>query len=659
MRLLKTTRLFLTLIVMVWLSVNLLPVADGFIAGDHRIPGHLKRKVNSLIRRVHKDQWVIGYAYAGPEWGEPAGVCPPEARNNGPAIEETIETALRAWLQPVKDLNTGKPVVDDFRFVPNFFIRDAEALIKDENGIYVKDIEAKLQLYDLRIYFFCNFEKSAALTRADEAIPPAILMRKGTEVTPRFAGELLHELDHSFGLLDTYIILRREAEELRVSRGGLDRTIGHQPASVMSGLNAPHTPVPDWVSQDDANGIVWLYKFYHENLRLEDCIFPDYELERSPDGCRPKSPLLFEIKYGNERIATKVIEEDSSTDVNAKDETGSMALHYAAMKGYPKLVDKLLSHRDIDVNVRDAAGSTALFWAAKRGSYGAAERLVKHKAVDVNIRGAGGRAPLKEAETQKHKDIVALLLEQEQNEAAWREIDATSIANYRSVFYLLVPGPLLFHVGYLGTVLGGDALFVGQQREEDGIENLLDRDDTSLVGYEGLVAEDVKVREVASFAGTNGQTGSVLLAIRDVDFSGYAPLALSSYSNLKETDVELLTYKFGLDIMLKGEDRDNALNLPLRVRRCVSVPHAGLGAVDLYQHTCGPANSVSEGSVLLDEKNGTILGFYRSQENSEILGDGLPLADVVSEALMGLVDGKPVTPKNRLTTTWADIKRRE
>ncbi len=609
MRLLKTTRLFLTLIVMVWLSVNLLPVADGFIAGDHRIPGHLKRKVNSLIRRVHKDQWVIGYAYAGPEWGEPAGVCPPEARNNGAAIEETIKTALRAWLQPVKDLNTGKPVVDDFRFVPNLVIKD----------------DADLKLYDLIIHFFCNFEKSSALTQADEDIPPLIKMRKGTEVTLRFAGELLHELGHSFGLLDTYIILRREAEELRVSRGGLARTIGHQPASVMSGLGVIH-PVPTRVTEDDANGIVWLYKFYHENLPLEDCIFPDYELETSPDGCRPKSPLIFEIKHGNEWLATTVIDEDEKTDVTA----------------------------------RDAHGSTALFWAAKRGYYKLTERLLKHKSVDVNIRGVGGNAPLKEASTQKHKDIVELLLTQAPREDVWRKIDATSIANYRSVFYLLLPGsdtPRLFHVGYLGTVLGGDALFVAQQQAEDGIEKFLDGDDISLIGYDGLVAEAVNVREVASFAGTNGQTGSVLLAIRDVDFSGYAPLALSSYSNLRETDVELLTYKFGLDIMLKGEDRDNALNLPLRVRRCVSVPHAGLGAVDLYQHTCGPANSVSEGSVLLDEKNGTILGFYRSQENSEILGDGLPLADVVSEALMGLVDGKPVTPKNRLTTTWADIKR--
>ena len=634
---LQGAQILLTLAVAIGVLFSSAPTADGFIAVDHMVPEN-RRKLNNLIRRVHKEQWVIGYAYMAN--------CPPEARHNGEAIEEVITQALNAWLQPVRDLNTGKPVVSDFRFVPNFDFKDLPGLT----------------LYDLRIFFFCKAGRSVALVGVNMAIPPALNMRRGTDVTPRFAGELLHEIGHAFGLLDTYIILRREAEELRVSRGGLDRTIGHQPASVMSGINAPHTSVPDWVSQDDANGIVWLYKFYHENLSLEDCIFPDYELEASPVGCRPKSPLLFEIKHGNESIALLVLDDDEKTDVNARDETGLTALHYAAMKGYPKLVDKLRFHRDIDMNVRDAAGSTALFWAAKRGSYGVAERLVKHKAVDVNIRGAGGNTPLKEAETQKHKDIVALLLEQAQNEAAWREIDATSIANYRSVFYLLVPDPdtpLLFHVGYLGTVLGGDALFIAQQREENSIEKSLDRDDTSLVGYEGLVAEDVKVRTLASFAGGNEKTGSVLLAIRDVDFSGYAPLVLSLYPNLRETDVELLTYKFGSGIMLKGADQGEALALPLRVRGCVSVPHAGLGAIDLWQHTCGPANSVSDGSILFYEKTGTILGFYRSQESDEILGDGLPLADVVSETLIRLVDAKPVSPKNRLTTTWAEIKRVE
>ena len=81
-------------------------------------------------------------------------------------------------------------------------------------------------------------------------------MHRGTRVTDQFASVLLHEIGHTFGLLDTYP--RPIGEEFQVSRGGLSLTIGHQPSSVMSNLNYPK-PRPTRISQDDANGIVWLY----------------------------------------------------------------------------------------------------------------------------------------------------------------------------------------------------------------------------------------------------------------------------------------------------------------------------------------------------------------------------------------------------------------
>ena len=542
--LLQGAQILVTLAVAIGVLFSSAPTADGFIAFDHRTREEFIRKRNNLIRRVHKEQWVIGYAYADPEWGHRSAVCPPEARNNGEAIEEVITQALNAWLQPVRDLNTGKPVVSDFRFVPNFEVRP-------------KDL-ADLLLYDLNIFFFCEFGESGALVGVNMAIPPAVTIRQGTDVNPRFSGTLLHELGHAFGLLDTYLRLELTIEELRVSRGGLARTIGHQPASVMSSLNAPHTPIPNWVSQDDANGIVWLYKFYHENLPLEDCIFPDYELERSPDGCRPKSPLIFEIKHGNERIAIKVIDEDRNTDVNAKDENGMTALHYAAEKDYQLLVARLL-RQDIDVNVRNAVGSTALFWAAKRGSYGVVEKLLKHKAIDVNVKGAGDATPLKAAATEENDRIVELLLEQEPRESDWTAVDATSWVHHRSVFYLLHASNVIFHVGYLGSVLGDGALFIAQEREDTAIEKYLSKDDFTLVSHAGVVAEDIEVRKVASFPGVDSESGSVLLAIRDVDLSDYEPLQFSADVPLTETDVEVLTYKFGSGIALEGEEKRDAV----------------------------------------------------------------------------------------------------
>ena len=145
----RPTHLWLMVGLAVCLCLVTLPATEGFMAFDHQrlFPEHLRRKINNLIRRVHKEQWVIGYRYMDN--------CPPAARNNGQAIEEAITTSLRAWLQPVRDLNTGKPVVDDFRYVHKL-----EIAVDD------------FKLYDLKIYFFCDLDESAAVVLADEARPP-------------------------------------------------------------------------------------------------------------------------------------------------------------------------------------------------------------------------------------------------------------------------------------------------------------------------------------------------------------------------------------------------------------------------------------------------------------------------------------------------------
>ena len=424
------THLYLTLALGVWLCLGALPATQGFIAGDHRIPERIKRKLNNLIRRVHKAEWVIGYRYMDN--------CPPKSRKNGQAIEEAITTSLQAWLKPVRDLNTGKPVVDDFRYVEKLEIAEAE-----------------FKLYDLRIYFYCDLGKSHAGVLADEDRPPALLMRRGTFVNDQFAGVLLHEIGHAFGLLDTYIRPHLTLEELRVSRGGLSRTIGHQPASVMSGLNIPH-PWPTRISQDDANGIVWLYKFYHENLALEDCIFPDYELEKSPDGCRPKSPLIFEIKHGREDLALEVIHDDKDTDINAKDGDGMTALQYAIIKGYPKLIAKLLAHPDIEVNSQDGGGLTALHYAVLQRSESAVKGLLAHEGIDANIKDGDGLTALHYAVLQGSTRAVKALLAHEGIDVEVKDgqgrtpLQLASELEYKEIVQSLAVNPK----GKLATVWG-------------------------------------------------------------------------------------------------------------------------------------------------------------------------------------------------------------
>ena len=412
--------LYLTLALAVYLCLGALPATQGFMAFDHKNP-RVRRKLNNLIRRVHKEQWVIGYRYADN--------CQPKSRNNGKAIEETITTALRAWLQPVRDLNTGKPVVDDFRYVPNlvFPLTDAELL-----------------LYDLLIDFYCDFDTSSALVTVRETVPPLIKLHRGTFVDNRFEFSLLHEIGHTFGLLDTYP--RNIGEEFRVSRGGISRTIGHQPASVMSGLNVPH-PWPTRISQDDANGIVWLYKFYHEDLPLEDCIFPDYELEKSPDGCRPKYPLIFEIKHGREDLALEVIFDDENTDINAKDGDGMTALQYAVIKAYPELVAKLLAFENIEVNSQDGGGLTALHYAVLQRNESAVKALLAHAGIDVNSQDGNGLMALHRAVLERYGVGVKALLAHKDIDVEVKDkngvtpLQLANALNYKEIANLISPPP--------------------------------------------------------------------------------------------------------------------------------------------------------------------------------------------------------------------------
>ena len=407
----------------VYLCLVTLPATEGFMAFDHKNP-RTRRKLNNLIRRVHKAEWVIGYRYKDN--------CLPADRKNGQAIEEAITTSLRAWLQPVREMNTGKPVVDDFRYVPNYVIKE----------------DAEVKLYDLRIIFSCDFGESGALVIANEDFPPEIQMHRGTFVDDQFAGVLLHEIGHCFGLLDTYP-RKIPGGEFQVSRGGLARTIGHQPASVMSNLNYP-SPRPTRISQDDANGIVWLYRFYHENLPLEDCIFPDYELEKSPDGCRPKYPLIFEIKHGGEigeRLALRVIHEDENTDINAKDRDGMTALQHAIIKEYPQLLDKLLAFENIEVNSTDGGGLTALHHAVLQRNESAVKALLAHEGIDVNSQDGNGLMALHRAVLERYGVGVKALLAHKDIDVEVKDkngvtpLQLANALNYKELANLISPPP--------------------------------------------------------------------------------------------------------------------------------------------------------------------------------------------------------------------------
>ena len=335
---------FLMLVGILCLSV-VLP-APGFMSFRHRHG----LKQNLLILKVDKPQWKIGYRFAAD--------CPEEFRLKEPELKDAMTTVLQLWLKPLRELNPVRPITNDFLYLR-------------QDDFHGDRDKAALRELDAMVTFECRIAGSVCWVAT--VSPPDVYIRQGTNIDKNFMLVLIHELGHAFGLEDTYFTVRNEKMK---NKGGLETTVGTQPASIMASWWTPDEHTPQ-ITEDDVRGIVWLYKHFHEGLPVEDCFFPDYVLEEEPRGCIPRYPLIFELKYGYHKRVIRMLNEDPNLDVNVRDDSGLTALHYAVMQEAYEVVDHLLAERGIK----------------------------------PFLRGKQGRSPLAIARKAKLKDIITLLLD--------------------------------------------------------------------------------------------------------------------------------------------------------------------------------------------------------------------------------------------------------
>lgn len=158
---------------MVCLLLSTTPTAHDFLLhqrwhDDHKI----------LMKIVHEPHWDIIYVF-GAE-------CPEFRKANGKEFEEDIVKAIQLWLQPLREYNAGKYIVNDFRFQHHDLVPPLE-------------IQEKA---DLIIIDKCIAGRSSAGLGVRRS--SGIALRTGLDVDARF-NVLVHELGHAFGLGDTYV----------------------------------------------------------------------------------------------------------------------------------------------------------------------------------------------------------------------------------------------------------------------------------------------------------------------------------------------------------------------------------------------------------------------------------------------------------------------
>lgn len=331
--------------------------AEGFITIAHDSPERFVYGEHVLIKRVHEEHWDIVYDF----YEE----CPDSLRTeeNYRILRENLEKGIRTWLAPLREI-TDRPIVDKFVFYK-------------WNEI---DWHAG---YAIGILFLCEDGKSIA-GRADRIINmrtsrtdiPGALFAPSL---PYRISTLLHELGHVFDLADTYV---GNWAFSHPSTGVSHGTIGRQPYSLMSiGATCGDKSKDRWVlCLDDKRAIQWLYRYHWEGLDPTDCP-PEFEYEelthegKTVGGCVYKQPLIVELRQGHPHRARWIIGSDKNVKINAQDEHGLTALHYAAPLNLVGLRQDawdflmiILDYPGINVNITDNYGNTPLHAAAWVGN---------------------------------------------------------------------------------------------------------------------------------------------------------------------------------------------------------------------------------------------------------------------------------------------------
>ena len=312
---------------------------------------------NLLVKKVHEPQWRIGYNFF---FGCAAAFQPQEKE-----LEAAMTKSLRVWLQPLQELYPDKVFTDDF-----LFVRQADMQVCYYN-------REALRRVDTRITFSCKMGVSGARIAGVDA--PDVCLREGTAIDRDFLYVLTHELGHAFGMKDTY------ARGALVSTGGLARTEGKQPSSIMAGLPRPRQH--PYLKEDDKRGIIWLYQYYHEDQHAGDCFFPDHvpvaaQLQ-TLRACEPRYPLIYEVKHGGTPNVLAILRDDPNLDLNARDAGGNTALHHAVRRGQVEIVAALLEQASIKVNITNKNGRSPAQLARKFQQMHLAQLIEAHPTAQL------------------------------------------------------------------------------------------------------------------------------------------------------------------------------------------------------------------------------------------------------------------------------------
>ncbi|KAF0719424.1 Aste57867_1057 [Aphanomyces stellatus] len=121
------------------------------------------------------------------------------------------------------------------------------------------------------------------------------------------------------------------------------------------------------------------------------------------------APLLMASYSGLDAVVESLLERVGICQIDIPNKSGRRPLSFAAAGNHVNLI-RLYLQNGVNINATDEMGDTALHWASKMKSTDAVQELLQHVNVNVNIQNKDGWTPLLLASAAGHNAIVTALL---------------------------------------------------------------------------------------------------------------------------------------------------------------------------------------------------------------------------------------------------------
>ena len=137
-------------------------------------------------------------------------------------------------------------------------------------------------------------------------------------------------------------------------------------------------------------------------------------IQKSPNvtdlkGYKGRTPLVAASKNGHLSIVKYLLSLHPQIDIDSQENDGSTPLIWATYKNHTNIVELLLLE-GANATIKDNSGYASVHYAAKKGYIKVVKLITKQFPYIVNLKGSDGKSPLAIASINGHLDIVKYLV---------------------------------------------------------------------------------------------------------------------------------------------------------------------------------------------------------------------------------------------------------